>query len=128
MSPTDLYNGAVKFVTASAKLHPDKLNKVAQTQTDRVIQELGKMELDHDQATELMEKLAQDDDRDPFSAAQREAIGDVLQKVLDDDQTAAPVTRTINKEQATLTIYKYFPDKLWDLLRSQESLKTSSST
>ena len=128
MSPTDLYNGAVKFVTASAKLHPDKLNKVAQTQTDRVIQELGKMELDHDQATELMEKLAQDDDRDPFSAAQREAIGDVLQKVLDDDQTAAPVTRTINKEQANLTIYKYFPDKLWDLLRSQESLKTSSST
>lgn len=74
MRPLDLYNGAIKFVQASARLHPDRLEQIAKAQAERVVQELGNIDFDHDQATELIVKLASDDPCDPFSEEQKKTL------------------------------------------------------
>ena len=123
-TPLQMYMAAVKFLQCAAKLQPDRLTSVAVTQSYRLIEKLGKLKCDQDQATELLEKLAEEDPACPFTAAQKEAIGDVLITAEDGDhKDAAPSNRVVNKEQEHAYIFNYFPEILWSVMKSAETLK-----
>ena len=128
-TPLGVFNAAVRFTNASTKLNPSRKETVTKNQKDRVIEEISKLEFDHDHATELFEALCDESNFDnPFSEAQLGEIGAVLESTLNDDHSANPTTRVVNKEQENVYIYNRLPKKLWDVIVSDETKKISLST
>ena len=80
-TPLSIHRAAERYVTASARLHPDKLEEISQKQHDRVVEEVGHLDFDHDGATELLEALA--DEGSPFSEEQRTSSSEVILHVQD---------------------------------------------
>ena len=119
-----MYDAAVKFLQASARLQPDRVASAAVNQADRVIAKLGKLTFDQAEATELLEKLCEDDPNCHFTADQKSSISDVLISGVDGDhKEAAPVNRVVNKEQHHEFVFDYFPDILWSVICSKEKMK-----
>ena len=99
-TPLGVFNAAVRFTNASARLNPSRKEAVTKNQMDRVIEESSKLEFDHDHATELLEALCDESNFDnPFSEAQLGEIGAVLESTLADGHSANPATRVVSKEQ-----------------------------
>ena len=123
-TPLQLYNAAVKFLQASAKLQPDKVRMAAVTQADRVIANLGKLTFDQTEATELLNKLCEDDPNCHFTADQKASISDVLILGVDGaHKDATPANRVVNKEQHHEFVFDYFPEILWSVIGSKERME-----
>ena len=120
--PLDVYNGALKYVVAIGRLRPDAVAEHAAAQAKRVVQEIGSMTFSQDDATELLMVLA-DTAPCPFDDDQKTAIGEALIGNQDGDPVATTVNRTTCKEQDHNFMYDYFPQLIWDLIRSDDSLK-----
>jgi hypothetical protein len=123
-TPLQVYDAAVKFLQASARLQPDRVLSAAVTQSDRVIATLGKLTFDQTEATELLEKLCEDDPNCHFTADQKASISDVLISGVDGDhKEATPANRVVNKEQHHEYVFDYFPAILWSVISSKEKMK-----
>jgi hypothetical protein len=118
-TPVSVYMAAERFVLAAAKLSPDRKDAKARQQCDRIIEDIGKLKFDQDQATELLEVLS--DESDAFSEEHRTMISDLVQLVLDgDDAEATSKARHVNEGQTLLHSYNYYPAKVWAVLRSKD--------
>ena len=50
MEPLQLYNGAIRYVEASAQIRPDNADAVAEQQVQRLVQEIGTMDCNQAQS------------------------------------------------------------------------------
>ena len=80
------------------------------------------MTFDHSDATRVLEALQED--HEVWTADQKKRIGAAVQLTLSGlANVASDATRTCTKEQECLKVYRYFPQKLWAVCKSGETIK-----
>jgi hypothetical protein len=123
-TPFSLFKAAERLVNARAPMlaNETELGKVCATQTSRLCEKIGGLRITDDDASEVLEAL--NNAKSPFTDAQRQTISDTVQQQLDGDSAPAiPDNRNVAKEQRCIEHYNYMPLRLWDMLKSSDTLK-----
>ena len=119
-SPLQLFDSAARFVTASANIDPGSKTKTAESQAAHLMQVLGSMSFDQDQATELLNSLAVDK---VFTATQRTSISSIVREVVQSGSSLASLAvRSFAKEQEHLYVYDWMPARLWHIINSNDDI------
>ena len=125
-TPLALFTAAERLCSATISMDGSKSTTFPAAQTQRLINEINNLSFDHEAGIELIEVLADKDRRTPFTTEQRAAIANTVNSILSGVMSAVTDTRAFVKEQECLTPYKYYPLKLWAILRSLESVKNKA--
>ncbi len=121
-TPMSMFRASERFITATGALNPAKGESRADSETNRLCANIGGLKVDQESATELLEALASD--ASPFNGDQRNRIANVLQSIMDGEQDIATMDhRACAEAQQCLTIYKYWPEQLWAIAKSNDTLK-----
>jgi len=121
-TPMSMFRASERLINATGALDPAKGQARADSETNRLCANIGGLKVDQESATELLEALASDES--PFNGDQRNRIANVLQSIMDGEQDIATMDqRACAKAQQCLTIYKYWPEQLWAIAKSNDALK-----
>ena len=117
-----MFKASERFINASVGMDPDVGDAKCESETNRLCTMMGKTDMNQDDATLLLEALAGEDS--PFNKEQRIRISQVVQNVMNDEKDVA-TTHTTNavKEQSCMKSYNYYPEELWAVLKSNDTLK-----
>ena len=120
-SPLKIFQAADRYCKASIALDPSCAAKITAAQAHHLVEALSRMETRHDEASDLLEALLQPSS---FSKEQTQAIakaaGAAGMTRLD---AAGQDHRSTHTEQEHNFLHNYFPNSVWAILRSDETLK-----
>ena len=121
-TPLSMFKAAERFIKASARMDPSAVDAKCESEANRLCNVLGKLDMDQDAATELLEALA--DEGSLFNKDQRTRISKVIQGIMSDEvHVASTRAKPTVKEQSFLKSYNYYPEPLWAVLRSNDTIK-----
>ena len=111
-----------RFIKASGSIDPDVVKAKCESETKRLCIVMGKLGMDHDAATDVLEALA--DASSVFSHDQRLRISRVAQGVMSDEvHLATTVNKEYSSEQSLLKSYEYYPEAVWTAIKSSDAIK-----
>ena len=127
-TPLSIYRAAERYVKSTAAMHPGIAATIAAKRAGQVCQELNNMAFDQQHAAELQEALMTRDGHDvddsPFSAEDRQLISATILSICDGEASVATLENLYRaKEQSCLHWFKYLPESLWEVFKSQDTLK-----
>ena len=99
-TPLSMFKAAERFIKASARMDPSAVDAKCESEANRLCNVLGKLDMDQDAATELLEALA--DEGSLFNKDQRTRISKVIQGIMSDEvHVASTHAKTTVKEQSS---------------------------
>ena len=120
-TPLSCLRASERLLNAAAVMHQDTIGVMAENETQRLVQTFAGMRFDHEAATEVTEALS--GESRVFNANQRGRMSAMVLKVMAGEAGLAATTRTYAEDQECLCSYNYYPDKIWLVLQSDDTLK-----
>ena len=120
-SPASMLAASVRYIAATVRVDDSIAATITEDETKRLVETVGKVECDQDDATEFLEALCAFNPN-PFSIAQRKRLSEVIQRIMAGERHAAVSHSTTGtKQQKMLHGQHYLPEALWGVLQSTDT-------